>query len=246
MEHGQNVLGQAVSAPSALPVATSRFTLIELLVVITIIMILTGMVLPALSMARGKAREIACMSQLKQVGQSTIYYLEDFQMYPPGINGTETFANALRDHIYPLVEPPSQIFDCPDSDQSHPEHNLTYGSHPVVIPDLSTGKKPFEVGIIKRPSDVFMYIESCQMVNGHCRGVVDQIEGIMDNGDPDERENSLTGDFEDHNVDGVDANAGWLRWRHHKGRSGNAAYFDGHAATSRFGSLVEKNVKVNY
>jgi prepilin-type processing-associated H-X9-DG protein len=224
----------------------SMFTLIELLVVIAIIMILSGLLLPTLSMARGKAREIACMSQLKQVGQSTIYYLEDFQMYPPGINGTENFAHALRDHIYPLVEPPSQIFDCPDSDQSHPEHNLTYAAHPRVMPDLGTGKKPFTVGEITRPSNIFMFIESSQMANGHARGVLDQVPDIMLDGLIADRAKSLSGDFEGHNVDCVDANAGWPRWRHHKNRSINTVYFDGHASTSRFGMMVEGNIKINY
>lgn len=224
----------------------SGFTLIELMVVVAIIMILSGMILPALSLARGKAREIACMSQLKQVGQSTIYYLEDFQMYPPGVNGTESFAHALRDHIYPMVEPPSQIFDCPDSHPDFPAHNITFAAHPVVMPDLGTGRKPYVVGLVKRPSDLFMFMESAQQADGNCRGVMDQIPGIADPGDPAAANTGLAGDFGRFNADGVDANAGWPRFRHHKNRSINAVYFDGHACTTRFGSLLEKNIKTGY
>jgi len=56
----------------------ARFTLIELLVVIAIISILMAMLLPSLKIAREKAKQIACLSNLKQSGTALTNYALDF------------------------------------------------------------------------------------------------------------------------------------------------------------------------
>jgi len=63
------------------------FTLIELLVVIAIIAILAAILFPVFAQAREKARQAACLSNMKQMGNAITMYTQDYDELMPAWNG---------------------------------------------------------------------------------------------------------------------------------------------------------------
>jgi len=53
------------------------FTLIEVLIVIAIISIIAAILFPIFASARGKARQAQCTSNLRQIGQAVLMYVQD-------------------------------------------------------------------------------------------------------------------------------------------------------------------------
>lgn len=105
------------------------FTLIELLVVIAIIAILAAILFPVFAMARDKARQTVCLSNMKQIGTAARLYMNDYDGLGPypgskstgevGCLGASNYRSADDPHSLPQLFQPYlknlDVWVCPNA-----------------------------------------------------------------------------------------------------------------------------------
>jgi prepilin-type N-terminal cleavage/methylation domain-containing protein/prepilin-type processing-associated H-X9-DG protein len=96
----------------------SAFTLIELLVVIAIIAILSAILFPVFAQAREKARQIVCVSNLKQFGASYLMYAQDYdERFVTQSNHLDNDSQEWQILLQPYIKD-RQVVYCPDREST--------------------------------------------------------------------------------------------------------------------------------
>ncbi len=113
------------------------FTLIELLVVIAIIAILAGILFPVYARAREKARQTACISNLRQLGMALKMYSTDWPSQFP----YDKYLGNSNERLTRLVEPLVKYTSATSGTWYCPSAAIATKYDPTVVHSQANWKK---------------------------------------------------------------------------------------------------------
>ena len=217
----------------------ARFTLIELLVVIAIIAILASMLLPALNLARARAKDMKCLGNQRQVASYLAMYIDQNRNIVPVVNGNITTGKGkwidgavsiasgkpIADNSYfefdSGIYHSIGVFGCPSmpgQTTSRKAYSRHYGVNNYYASDgggeSASPAKLRNIQRIRKPSSrsAFMDIDRSS-------------------------DNSWTNPYaakRDHMVMHRETGGAW---RHYRANGANVTFADGHAVACRYGQI---------
>jgi prepilin-type N-terminal cleavage/methylation domain-containing protein/prepilin-type processing-associated H-X9-DG protein len=158
------------------------FTLIELLVVIALIVLLAAMLLPVLGSVRDRARQSACLSNLQQIGQAHLLYLQDWDeqfpyWYLPATPRPQPFG--ARSYWTEFLQPylrSKPVFSDPSARWNGPEDVrladyvlVTWGPGGFGTPDAPYYHwpgPPLSLAQVGRPTETFSVLDGWSTTAG--------------------------------------------------------------------------------
>jgi prepilin-type N-terminal cleavage/methylation domain-containing protein/prepilin-type processing-associated H-X9-DG protein len=162
------------------------FTLIELLVVIAIIAILAAILFPVFAQAREKARQTACLSNMKQIGLGMMMYAQDYDEVLPMAQSYGPYNAALpsltssyvtRVQQYGAVPSPTNIWYCPSDGVARLNGATAKQSYAALFWTAGTDRAPWgtwvaagtgafipgkSLAAFQAPADTFLIAEAHQ------------------------------------------------------------------------------------
>ena len=220
------------------------FTLVELLVVISIIGLLAGLAVPAISGGLKSAKAGACLSNLHQIGIATMAYAADnsFKLPDAGASSPE-WATTLASFISTGTKSKKSIFVCPGCDKPVEDGSattvaVTYGMHSGLMPKGGTASN---ITSVTRATEVILAGDVCQNPGnkGWSPYCIEQPAIISSQSGGRGGSTDLASPIS-YGTDSDSGNSPWLRYRH-SGKV-NVVMVDGHAEAIKKGSVLNKHV----
>jgi len=220
------------------------FTLVELLVVISIIGLLAGLAVPAISNGLKSAKAGACLSNLHQIGVATMAYAaENSFKLPDAGAGAPEWATTLASFVSTDTKSKKSIFVCPGCEKPVQEGTgttvaVTYGMHGGLMPKGGTASN---ISSVVRATEVILAADMCQDPGnkGWSPYCIENPSIVTSQSGGRSGSINLTAPI----ATSTDADVGnnpWMRYRH-SGKV-NVVMCDGHAEAIKKGAVLNKHV----